>query len=289
MKKATISSLVTGTILFAFGTWATYSLTSLWLPLLLFAGGSLIFLCPVFFHLQYQDELASHSSLPRRSFPHEALFLAQTFMALSFLARTSGILALINTKCDKNYDNAAYHLGKNLIIDGYDPNYVKDTLENSKRVMRERICARIRCLKQIGLAFTVTGLFAGLAGSASYILRFFAGRQISNEGIAFLLAFTAAFLMLGALFSLFLPGKVYSEGKKSQLIHRQLITGLSALQSGDSYNAILRSQYTFLSKEEASLLAKEPLPPSMKDESQGKDYERAINVIRRDLQDYELL
>jgi hypothetical protein len=58
---------------------------------------------------------------------------------------------------------------------------------------------------------------------------------------------------------------------------------LLSLQQGDSYNAIIRNQYTFLSAEEVKMFKESPIPPEFKEEKSGVNYDEALRAVRRDM------
>lgn len=289
MKKREILCTFIGTIVFSLGTWSIYNADSPLLPLLLFLGCSLITLPSKILQKTRLEIFSPPKYLPHIPIPHEPLFLAKLFVGLSYLARYGGILELCNTKIDKEYHNAVYRLGRDLIIDGYDPDYVKGFLENTMRLTRERVNDRISFLKQAGFSFTLIGLFAGLTGCAVYALRSLKGYPLSTEGMACLILMTVLCFMLGALFSLLLPCRIRNESRNIQRIQKQVATGLLSLQAGDDFCTLLLSQYAFLTVDELALLAEEPLPQELANEKTIGDYEKTRQSLRKELRDYNLL
>ena len=288
MKKANLLFIAIGISIFFLGAWGIYNFESPFLPLLLFLGSFLLTLPTGIWQKTRLEEFFATKSQPHTPIPHEPLFLARLFVALSYIARHRGILGLCESKIDKNYNNVIYHLGKNLVIDGYDHDYVKEFLENALRLMHERINAKIHFLKQSGLCLTFVGLSGGLAGAAAYALRCLNG-SAPTGGLACLILIATMFLMLGVLFFLLLPGRIRSNGRKELCIQRQVARGLQSLQSGDSYVAILLPQYAFLNMEEIAMIAEDPLPAELRDEKHIDDYENALRNLRIELHDYKLL
>jgi hypothetical protein len=196
MKKNNLLFIAIGISIFFLGAWGIYNFESPFLPLLLFWGSFLLTLPTGIWQQTRLEEFFATKSQPHTPIPHEPLFLARLFVALSYIARHRGILGLCESKIDKNYNNVIYHLGKNLVIDGYAPDYVKEFLENALRLMHEQINAKIHFLKQAGLCLTFVGLSGGLAGAAAYTLRCLKG-SIPTGGLACLILIATMFLMRG--------------------------------------------------------------------------------------------
>lgn len=286
MKKNHVICIFVGALLFCLGAYEMYQESASWMPLLLFLGGTMIAVPTGFFEGIWREEFSAKFPIPYKPIPHESLFLARMFIALSYIARHEGILALEEAMCDKTYTNVIYRMGKDMIINGIDPDFVRENMENSMRLMCERLNTKIRYLKQIGLSFIFVGLFAGLAGGAAYAIRYLDNSIAVYEGLYVLILGVVVLLMMGALFSLLIPCKIYNAEKHSQRIKRQIILGILALQSGDSYYAILRTQYTFLSCEEASMMLENPLPLDFKDNDKIKDYDEVAQLVRKEILNY---
>ena len=58
----------------------------------------------------------------------ESLFLTRLFIELAFVVRNQGILGLEQNPHDKNYRNPFFHLGKDMVMDGYDPDYIREVM-----------------------------------------------------------------------------------------------------------------------------------------------------------------
>ena len=286
MKKNHVICIFMGILLFCFGAYKMYREDASWMPLLLFLGGTMIAVPTGIFDRIWREEFSAKFPISYNPIPHESLFLARMFIALSYIARHQGLLALEEAMCDKTYTNVIYRMGKEMILNGFDPDYVKGNMENTMHLMCERLNTKIRYMKQIGLSFVFVGLFAGLAGGAAYTIRYLDNSIALYEGVYVLILGVVTLLMMGALFFLLIPCKIYNAEKHAQRIKRQIILGILALQNGDSYSAILRTQYTFLSSEEASMMLENPLPLEFKDNETIKNYDEVAQLVRDEILHY---
>ena len=267
--KDNILCIAAGLALLAAGTFGIYYYESPWYPALLFLGSILLCLPSGVMSCNWRNELCDDSPVAHKLMSHESLFVAQLFIGLSYIARNEGILALEEVSNNKSYNNTVYRVGLNMIIDGIDPDYIRDCLNNMVTRLNECVLSRIRYMKQLALSFVFVGLASGLTGAVSFTMRYFVGADIPTAGVLVILFGTVCSLMLGLLFYILLPNKIYRDGKNIQKVQRQVIRGLLSLQQGDSYSAIIRNQYTFLSAEEVKMFKESPIPPEFKEEKSG--------------------
>ena len=281
--KDNILCIAAGLALLAVGTFGIYCYESPWYPALLFLGSILLCLPSGVASRSWRDEIHDVSPAAHKLIPHESLFVARLCIGLSYIARNQGILALDEISNNKSYNNTVYRVGLNMIIDGIDPDYIRDCLNNMVTRLNECVLSRIRYMKQLALSFVFVGLASGLTGAVSFTMRYFAGADIPTAGVLVILFGTVCSLMLGLLFYILLPNKIYRDGKNIQKVQRQVIRGLLSLQQGDSYSAIIRNQYTFLSAEEVKMFKESPIPPEFKEEKSGVNYNEALRAVRRDM------
>jgi flagellar motor component MotA len=281
--KDNILCIAAGLTLLAAGTFGIYYCESPWYSALLFLGSILLCLPSGVASHSWRDEIHDVSPAAHKLIPHESLFVARLFIGLSYIARNQGILALEDAFNDKSYVNTVYKAGKNMIIEGYDPDYTRDCLNNMVTHLNECILSRIRYMKQLALSFVFVGIASGLAGTVPFTMRYFSGAAIPATGVLVLLFGTVCSLILGLLCYILIPNKIYRDGKSIQKVQRQVIKGLLSLQQGDSYNAIMRNQYTFLSAEEVEMFKESPVPLEFKEEKSTVNYNEALRAVRKDM------
>ena len=288
MKKNSLYHLVAGSVLFALGIYGILCLNIPLSPILLFISAFILCIPAGIPLSHWREVLSARPAIVHDPCPHEPVFLARLFLSMSWIARNCGILALEEFMTDKKYSNSLYHMGKNMIIDGIDPDFVKDTLENVIHLTRERSEAKARYLRQIGREFAFIGIFAGFSGTCAYGLRSLYLPESPLSGLGILFALTAISFMLSALFFLLIPEKIQCNGYQTGEIQRQMLQGLLALQEGDSYTAILHKQYTFLSSEEKGMLYEEPMFPEVKKINRDGNYDAIATDIRNTMRNFGL-
>lgn len=259
MKKNGIYFLMAGSILFAGGIYGILGPNHVLAPALLLLGTIVACIPASTPAHNWREALAASPAVSHEPIPYEPTFIARLFLSMSWVARNCGILALESFMNDKTYANSLYHMGKNMIIDGMDPDFVSEVLGNVIHLIRERTNVKIRYLRQIGTQLCFIGLFVGMAGTFSYGFRHLSGQEISLDGVGILFVITAISLMMSTIFLLLLPCRLKNRSYQIRQTQKQLLSGLLSLQSGESYTAILHKQYTFLSTKEKELLEQEPL------------------------------
>lgn len=259
MKKNGIYFLMAGSILFAGGIYGILGPNHVLAPALLLLGTIVACIPASTPTHNWREALAASPAVSHEPIPYEPTFIARLFLSMSWVARNCGILALESFMNDKTYANSLYHMGKNMIIDGMDPDFVSEVLGNVIHLIRERTNVKIRYLRQIGTQLCFIGLFVGMAGTFSYGFRHLSGQEISLDGVGILFVITAISLMMSTIFLLLLPCRLKNRSYQIRQTQKQLLSGLLSLQSGESYTAILHKQYTFLSTKEKELLEQEPL------------------------------
>ena len=284
MKLKGLWFIIAGVTLLLAGIYGIWSLNLAWAPIMILLGS--VSLCcatrvPV---TTLREALNYHPAVDYKPIPHEPALLASIFMSMSCIARHEGILALENFMNGK-YENSIFHMGKNMVIDGMDPDFVKSVLTNTIRLVQRRMELKVRYLQQIGLLFLFIGFSAGITGGLAYGGRMLRGQDISADGLELLLGIVAVFLILGLLFALLLSFREKNRSFQAAQIQRQILSGISEVQRGDSFHAILSHQYTFLSSEEAELLSKTPLLPEVQNSSSEDGYQKSVASIRRSLKE----
>lgn len=223
----------------------------------------------------------------------ESLFLTRLFVELAFIARNQGILALEENPHDKNYRNPFFHLGKDMVMDGYDPDYIREVMENINKTLAYHLTAKITCLKHLGLCLLSSGLIALLAGILSLYLRIYSGEAIAVIVPVVLMVFVSAFCLMGLFCLFFLPLYLKDQQHRQLSLQKQIMAGIFSLQAGDSYNAIMRLQLSFLSREDMLSLLEQPML-EMDDEenlssSQKKEYEVIQQTLRKEITNWHMV
>ncbi|WP_028128963.1 hypothetical protein [Selenomonas sp. AE3005] len=284
MKGNKLWFIFAGVLLLLAGSYGIFSFNNAWAPILVIIGSVSICLAASVPMTTLREALAYCPAVGYKPIPHEPALIARIFMSMSCIARCGGILALEKFMNGK-YDNFIYHMGKNMVIDGMDPDFVKSVLLNNIRQMQRRRELKVRYLRQIGFLFFYIGFSVSIIGGLAYGGRMIKAQEISVEGMELLIGITAIFLILGLLFAFLLSFREKNSSFQAAQIQRQILAGILAVQCGDSFNAILRQQYTFLSSEEVKLLSETPLLPEVQSYSEAS-YDKTVTAIRNSLREF---
>ena len=226
-------------------------------------------------------EIVSCHPFFRKPKEHENLFVARLFLSMSFVAQSSGILALDEFMKKIKYDNFLYRSGLNMIIEGIDEDFTKSCLCNLIRCAKRSESVKINLFKQIGTGFLLAGIFGGFCAVMSYAIRIFNGNAVLLESMGISLALTAVFLLVAFVFNLLLPSNFRMQSVQFESIQKQILIGLSSLQAGDNYRVVLHNQYSFLRQDEIEMLKEEPLLTETKEGDTARHYDETTEDIRK--------
>lgn len=280
MEKNHLVRLGLGSLLFALGIIGSVSANNIYSSLSIFAGAVLT-VSPQIFSCENWRAVISYSVLFRKPKEHESLFVARLFLSMSFVAQTSGVLALVDFMKKINYNNYLYRSGINMIIDGIDEDFTKSCLSNLIRCAKRSASLKINLFKQIGTGFLLAGVFGGFCALASYAIRLFNGNDVSSESMGISLALTAVFLLVAGVFNLLLPSNFRMQRVQVESIQKQVLIGLYSLQAGDNYRVVLHNQCSFLRQDEIEMLKEEPLLPETKEGDTARHYDKTAEDIRK--------
>ena len=283
MKKETMMYWLLAAALFGAGAYGIFHLPAFWPVLPLFLGCAL-FAFPVGLPAEDRREIFSAPILWRERGADEPLLVARLFLAMAWVARHEGILALESIIQSDIYDHPSYRIGMGMIIDGYDPEFVKQSLRSSPNNIQDWCRTRCHDYKQVGAFLLFVGLFGGVSGALFHVARYGSGQAVSAESVC-LTAFLTFLLLMGGLAAfLLLPWRLLGQCRREQSIQRQIIFGLQGLQQGNSPTAIAEEQITFLRKSQRTALAEMPVPEALRDKEMRKDsFEKAVVDLRDSL------
>jgi hypothetical protein len=132
-----------------------------------------------------------------------------------------------------------------------------------------------------------------LAGILSLYLRIYSGEAIAVIVPVVLMVFVSAFCLMGLFCLFFLPLYLKDQQHRQLSLQKQIMAGIFSLQAGDSYNAIMRLQLSFLSREDMLSLLEQPML-EMDDEenlssSQKKEYEVIQQTLRKEITNWHMV
>ncbi len=282
MKKNAISYWIFGGLLFGAGFWSAVRSEAVWPPFLLFLG-AVVFFLPAGLPPKDWKGLFASPFYWRKPMDDEALFVARFLAVLSWTARREGILALESLTAAKAYDHPVFLRGISLIIDGMDPEYVKEVMEKGQNSLHFWYEAKRHAIRQAGAALLFVGEFGGLAGAFAYAFRVWNGQGIPSEGVCAAAILAFLFLMAGMTAHLLIPGKILEAARSEKTLQRQIVDGLMEIQQGDSPHAILIRQAMFLSEAQRKALQETPVPEELKPHMKGDSYEQSLYELRSEI------
>ena len=282
MNKNTLVFWISGAALFVVGLFPLLTEHSVWPPFLIFLGCALIFL-PLVLPAAHWKELFDRPIWEHTPLPDEPLSLARLFMAAAWVARHFGILELHSSQINRYCSHPLYQLGKSLVIDGRDPDYVRHTMAIAAANTRQRMETKVQIVRLMGVSLFFTAIFGGLTTVALCIIRYLNGNGLSSASSC--LAVTLSFLLLmgSVIFYLLIPGRLHVEYHRDRLIQQQIRDGWLSLQRGAAPETMLEEQFMFLSEEHRKALAAAPLLKEMEEGALAQYREDVIETFNRAL------
>lgn len=173
--------------------------------------------------------------------------LIRLFVKLSSTARKEGLLA-IEQELD-TIEEPFLKQGLRLVVDGLEPDFIKDTLEADLAEMEDRHLSG-------ALIFTQAGTYAPTLGVLGAVLGLIAALGNLNDMDALGHAIAAAFV--ATLFGIFtgyvlwhpFANKLKRKSKRELMIKAMMIEGVLAIQSGVAPRAIVEKLIVFAPKSE---------------------------------------
>jgi len=157
--------------------------------------------------------------------------IVSTFVEFTKKARTEGILSLENNV--KNVKNDFMKRGVQLVIDGFDSEFIRNMLETEIGFIRERHKVGQEIFNSLGTYSPAFGIIGTVLGM---ILLLKGVDDVSAVPKRMALALAAAFYGLSAGYLLFYPmaGKLRRRSEEELLVKEIIIRGVLLLQSGVS-------------------------------------------------------
>lgn len=177
--------------------------------------------------------------------------LLELFVHLSQTARREGLLALEGQIGD--IEDPFLKNGMNMMIDGMDPDFIRDVLEAEVETMEERH-------RNGALMFSQAGMYAPTLGVLGAVIGLVAALgnldDIEKLGHSIAAAFIATLFGIFTGYVIWHPfaNKMKLLSKKEVAIKRIIIEGILSLQAGDSPVAVEAKLKAFLSQTERQQL-----------------------------------
>jgi chemotaxis protein MotA len=188
--------------------------------------------------------LIASAFLTKNGDPYE---LIDRLVRMAERARREGLLALQDDIASLN--NPLLVRGVQLIVDGTDPDIVKETMEMAVELQEERELNAAGALDAAGGYAPTIGIIGTVMGLVQVLSHL--GGDSSELGHSIALAFLATFWGILSANLLWLPlgSKVKQNIHYQSLISRMCIAGVTGLQTGEAPRALREKLEVFLSEQ----------------------------------------
>ncbi|MFM1653352.1 flagellar motor stator protein MotA [Brevibacillus sp. B_LB10_24] len=183
--------------------------------------------------------------------------LIEQFMAWASIARREGLLALENTSDE--IEDEFLRNGMKMIIDGGEPEFVRDVLNEEIYAIEERHASGAQIFSQAGAAAPTLGVLGAVVGLIAALGNL---ADIDKLGHSIAAAFVATLMGIFSGYVLWHPfaNKLKRKSKREIEIKKIMVEGLLSIQAGVSPAAI-----------EQKLLVYIPLHERMAERAEEKD------------------
>jgi len=245
MDLATITGIISGIVLFV---WAIYmggtisAFINIPSAMIVFGGTLAATLVNYPF-----SKLASLTKMIKVVFnekPLEAQDVIKTIINLAETARREGLLAL---------EDAAYQLkddfmqkGILLIVDGTDPDLVRNIMETELAFLEERHSEGQGILQTMGALSPAFGLIGTIIGLIN-MLKNLDSPELIGPGMAVALVTTFYGSLIANLFFIPMAGKLKVRSREEILVKEVMIEGMLSIQAGENPRIIEEKLKAFLS------------------------------------------
>jgi chemotaxis protein MotA len=177
--------------------------------------------------------------------------LIQLFSSLSTTARKEGILALESEI--ESIDDPFLQQGMKMIVDGQEPNFIRDTMEEELNAMEERHLAGAAIFSQAGTYAPTLGVLGAVLGLIAALGDL---NDIDKLGYAIAAAFVATLfgIFTGYVFWHPFANKLKRKSKQEITVKSVIIEGVLSIQAGVAPRAIEDKLIVYVPQSERSKL-----------------------------------
>ena len=174
----------------------------------------------------------------------EEMELAKEFITLAQAARRDGILSLERMEFNEPF----IKLGASMLVDGVDPEILEDVMEQHLEAMEDRHKVGAQVFAQAGMYAPTLGVMGAVIGLVAALGNL---NDIEKLGHSIAAAFIAT------LFGIFSGYVLKQMSAKEVEIKRMIISGIKAIQNGESIYVIQERMLAFLPEKDREILRKE--------------------------------
>lgn len=178
--------------------------------------------------------------------------IAKEFCSLAQTARRDGILALEKMEFKEPF----LKLGASMLVDGVDPEVLEDVMEQHLEAMEERHRVGAQVFAQAGMYAPTLGVMGAVIGLVAALGNL---NDIEKLGHSIAAAFIATLFGIFSGYVLWHPfsNKLKQMSAKEVEIKRMIISGIKAIQNGESIYVIQERMLAFLQEKDREILRKE--------------------------------
>ena len=207
----------------------------------------------IFYPLDRVKQLPQIIGLAFRAPASEERHIVNLFVRLSERARREGLLALENDASE--IEDPFIKKGVLLVVDGTDPELVREVLEADVHAMSERHEGRFGMLEAMGAFAPTMGIIGTVMGLINVLSNL---SEPETLGHSIAVAFIATLYGVGTANVLWLPlgGRLKQRHKEEVSVRNLAIEGVMAVQAGDNPRVVREKLEAFL-------------PPAMRGEEEA--------------------
>ena len=178
--------------------------------------------------------------------------IAKEFCSLAQIARRDGILALEKMEFKEPF----IRLGASMLVDGVDPEVLEDVMEQHLEAMEERHRVGAQVFAQAGMYAPTLGVMGAVIGLVAALGNL---NDIEKLGHSIAAAFIATLFGIFSGYVLWHPfsNKLKQMSAKEVEIKKMIISGIKAIQNGESIYVIQERMLAFLQEKDREMLRKE--------------------------------
>ncbi len=248
MDIATIGGLISGFVLVMFGTYYTglSPLDIINVPSLFITLGGGISAAIVSSPLARLFNFPNFSRFAFMPPQTDATALINTLVNFSERARREGLLSLEDDLAD--LDEPYLRKGIQLVVDGTDPELVRDILDTDLENIERRHEEGIKFWGDMGLFFPAFGMIGTLIGLIQMLKNLGSGDPAAiGEGMAAAIITTLYGTLAANLVALPVQAKLQQRNREEMMLKSIMIEGILSIQSGDNPRIVKDKLASFLS------------------------------------------
>lgn len=252
MDRSTVIGIISGLFVIILSILIEGPLSTFWSvsSLLIVFGGTM---CSTLINFSLEQFLEARKALKIAfiNVTQEPIDIISKMVDMAGIARREGLLALEN-EIDETEDEFLKK-GVQLIVDGTDPDLVRNIMETEIAIIEERHKIGICIFSSMGALAPAYGMLGTLIGLI-LMLRDLDNPDALGPGMAVALITTFYGSLLANLFFNPIAGKLKNKSGEESIIKEIIIEGILSIQAGENPRIVLEKMKSFLHPQQKELL-----------------------------------